>query len=108
MATPARWRRQTGNWTRWKLTWPWPAAGSSTGGSWSSETQIPGRPPEDPRELALFERAAQLYRVLGDLGGEAGSLFWIGCFHQVVRRDDGTAVPPSNDPASSRSGPGTR
>ena len=52
----------------------------------------PGQVPEDPEELALFERAAQLYRVLGDLGGEAESLFWIGCFHQVVRRDDGTAA----------------
>jgi tetratricopeptide (TPR) repeat protein len=53
----------------------------------------PGPVREDPRELALFERAAQLYRVLGDLGGEAESLFWVGCFHQVVRRDDGTAAP---------------
>jgi hypothetical protein len=53
----------------------------------------PGQAREDPRELALFERAAQLYRVLGDLGGEAESLFWIGCFHQVVQRDDGTAAP---------------
>jgi tetratricopeptide (TPR) repeat protein len=53
----------------------------------------PGQGLEDPGELALFERAAQLYRVLGDLGGEAESLFWIGCFHQVVRRDDATAAP---------------
>jgi tetratricopeptide (TPR) repeat protein len=53
----------------------------------------PGQVREDPRELALFERAAQLYRVLGDLGGEAESLFWIGCFHQVVRRDNGAAAP---------------
>lgn len=53
----------------------------------------PGQSREDPRELALFERAAQLYRMLGDVGGEAESLFWIGCFHQVVRRDNGTAVP---------------
>jgi tetratricopeptide (TPR) repeat protein len=52
-----------------------------------------GQPEEDPRELALFERAAQLYQVLGDLRGEAESLFWIGCFHQVVRRDNDTAVP---------------
>ncbi|GAA3611585.1 hypothetical protein GCM10022419_115740 [Nonomuraea rosea] len=48
---------------------------------------------EDPRELALFERAAQLYRLLGDVAGEAESLFWMGCFHQVVRDDAGTAVP---------------
>jgi tetratricopeptide (TPR) repeat protein len=48
---------------------------------------------EDPAELPLFERAAQLYRVLGNLAGEAAALFWIGCFHQVVRRDNATAVP---------------
>lgn len=53
----------------------------------------PGQAREDSRELALFERAAHLYRVAGDLGGEAESLFWIGCFHQVVRRDDGAAAP---------------
>jgi tetratricopeptide (TPR) repeat protein len=47
----------------------------------------------DAGELPLFERAAQLYRVLGDIGGEAEALFWVGCFHQVVRRDDATAVP---------------
>src|ERR1035438_1594203 len=34
---------------------------------------------EDPRELALFERAAQLYQGLGDVRGEAESLFWVGC-----------------------------
>lgn len=48
---------------------------------------------EDPRELALFERAAELYRALGDVRGEGESLFWIGTFHQVVRRDDDAAVP---------------
>jgi tetratricopeptide (TPR) repeat protein len=53
---------------------------------------------EDPGELALFERAlferaGGLYRALGDTRGEAEALFWMGCFHQVVRRDDGTAVP---------------
>jgi tetratricopeptide (TPR) repeat protein len=48
---------------------------------------------KDPGELALFERAAQLYRGLGDMRGEAESLFWVGCFHQVVCRDNGTAVP---------------
>ncbi len=53
----------------------------------------PDRAVEDPRELALFERAAELYRSLGDEGGEAAALFWIGCCHQVVRRDDETAVP---------------
>ncbi len=48
---------------------------------------------EDPRELALFERATELYRALGDLRGESESLLWIGLLHQVVRRDDDTAVP---------------
>jgi tetratricopeptide (TPR) repeat protein len=48
---------------------------------------------EDPRELALFERAVELYRAHGDLRGEAESLFWVGCCHQVVRRDNEAAVP---------------
>ena len=46
-----------------------------------------------PRELALFERATKLYRELGDVRGEGESLFWVGCFHQVVRQDNDTAVP---------------
>jgi hypothetical protein len=41
----------------------------------------------------LFERAALLYRTLGDIRGEAGALFWVGCFHQVIRRDNATAIP---------------
>jgi len=48
---------------------------------------------EDPEELRLFERAAELYRRLGDVRGEAEALFWIGCFHQVVREDEAAAVP---------------
>ena len=48
---------------------------------------------EDPAELALFERAAELYRARGDVRGEAESLFWVGCCHQVVRRDNEAAVP---------------
>jgi tetratricopeptide (TPR) repeat protein len=48
---------------------------------------------EDPHELALFERAAELYRKLGDVRGEAESLFWVGTFHQVVRGDSDDAVP---------------
>jgi tetratricopeptide (TPR) repeat protein len=47
----------------------------------------------DNDELALFQRAAQLYQGLGDLRGEAEALFWVGCFYQVVRRDNATAVP---------------
>ncbi|WP_067127830.1 tetratricopeptide repeat protein [Microtetraspora malaysiensis] len=50
-------------------------------------------PVEDPAELPLFERALQLYRALGDARGEAEALFWIGCLHQVIRRDNETAVP---------------
>ncbi|MCC5579983.1 tetratricopeptide repeat protein [Microtetraspora sp. AC03309] len=48
---------------------------------------------EDPHELGLFERAAELYRRLGNVRGEAEALFWIGAFHQVVRSDDVAAVP---------------
>lgn len=48
---------------------------------------------EDPHELVLFERAAQLYQMLGDVRGEGESLFWVGIFHQVVRHDDAAAVP---------------
>lgn len=48
---------------------------------------------EDPAELPLFSRAAQLFQQLGDARGEGEALFWIGCFHQVVRQDDGAAVP---------------
>jgi tetratricopeptide (TPR) repeat protein len=48
---------------------------------------------ENPAELTLFERAAQLYRALGDEPGEAQAMFWIGCFYQLVRRDDAAAVP---------------
>lgn len=47
----------------------------------------------DPVELPLFERAADLYRKLGDTRGEADAVFWVGCFHQVIRRDNATAVP---------------
>jgi tetratricopeptide (TPR) repeat protein len=48
---------------------------------------------EDPYELALFERATQLYHALGDRRGEAEALFWVGCFHQVVRDNETLAVP---------------
>jgi len=44
-------------------------------------------------ELALFERAADRYRTLGDQRGEAEALFWIGTFHQVVQHDNDVAVP---------------
>ncbi len=48
---------------------------------------------EDPRELALFDRAVELYQARGDVRGEAEALFWVGCCHQVVRRDNEAAVP---------------
>jgi hypothetical protein len=48
---------------------------------------------EDPHELALFERATQLFQMLGDVRGQGESLFWVGCFHQVVRHDNDAAVP---------------
>ncbi|MFI6906160.1 hypothetical protein ACIBKY_33190 [Nonomuraea sp. NPDC050394] len=48
---------------------------------------------EDPRELALFERATRMYRTLGDAAGEAAAVFWEGCFHQIVRSDPGRALP---------------
>jgi tetratricopeptide (TPR) repeat protein len=53
----------------------------------------PANAAEDPEELTSFERAAELYQALGDTRGEAEALFWTGCFHQVVRRDNDTAVP---------------
>jgi tetratricopeptide (TPR) repeat protein len=56
-------------------------------------TEDPEQAAEDPHELELFERAAHLYQALGDMRGEAESLFWVGCFHQVVRRDNDAAVP---------------
>ncbi len=53
----------------------------------------PAAAEEDAGELPLFERAVQLYRALGDVRGEAEALFWVGCFQQVVRHDNATAVP---------------
>jgi tetratricopeptide (TPR) repeat protein len=55
--------------------------------------QDPAAAEEFPGELPLFERALRLYRELGDTRGEAEALFWVGCFHQLVRRDNATAVP---------------
>ncbi|MFF4876434.1 tetratricopeptide repeat protein [Micromonospora sp. NPDC000668] len=48
---------------------------------------------EDAAELPLFERAAQLYRELGDARGEGESLFWVGTVHQVIRQDQAAADP---------------
>lgn len=55
--------------------------------------QDPDAAGEAPDELPLFERAAALYRALGDARGEAEALFWVGCFHQVIGRDNAAAVP---------------
>jgi tetratricopeptide (TPR) repeat protein len=48
---------------------------------------------EDPSELQLFERAAQLYERLHDLRGLAEALFWVGTYHQVVRGSSDAALP---------------
>jgi tetratricopeptide (TPR) repeat protein len=59
----------------------------------SQRDEDPAGAAGDPAELTLFERAAGLYHELGDVRGEAEALFWVGCFHQVARRDNATAVP---------------
>jgi len=48
---------------------------------------------QDPQELALFERAVELYGRLGDQRGEAEALFWVGIFHQVVHDNSAAALP---------------
>jgi hypothetical protein len=48
---------------------------------------------ENNQELVLFERAADLYQRLGDVSGEADALFWVGCWHQVVKGDGVTGRP---------------
>lgn len=48
---------------------------------------------EDPRELELFERAAVLYRSVGDVRGEGEALFWTACVHQVIHGDHEKALP---------------
>ncbi|CCK25600.1 hypothetical protein BN159_1221 [Streptomyces davaonensis JCM 4913] len=48
---------------------------------------------ENSQELVLFERAAELYARLGDASGEADALFWVGCWHQVVKGDGATGRP---------------
>lgn len=53
---------------------------------------LDGSEQEDPRELGLFERSLELFEALRDERGQAEALFWIGCFHQVVRDDTGPAL----------------
>jgi tetratricopeptide (TPR) repeat protein len=48
---------------------------------------------ENPVELELFERAAQLYSARGNGRAEGEALFWVGTFHQVVRGDHAPALP---------------
>ncbi|MFJ1806774.1 MULTISPECIES: tetratricopeptide repeat protein [unclassified Streptomyces] len=48
---------------------------------------------ENIQELVLFERAAELYERLGDASGEAEALFWVGCWHQVVKGAGATGRP---------------
>ncbi|WP_163513013.1 tetratricopeptide repeat protein [Fodinicola acaciae] len=48
---------------------------------------------ENPRELELFERAARLYRQLGDPAREADAVFWAGTVHQVIRKDTAASLP---------------
>ncbi|MBV1853637.1 tetratricopeptide repeat protein [Catellatospora tritici] len=51
------------------------------------------RDQEDPAELPLFERAAELYRQVGDRQGEAEALFYIGIYHQVLHNDGVVSKP---------------
>jgi len=44
-------------------------------------------------ELGLFERAERLFREAGDERGQGEATFWIGVYHQVVRRDLAAAWP---------------
>jgi hypothetical protein len=45
----------------------------------------------DAEEGRLFDAAADGFAKLGDRRGEADALFWVGCFHQVVRGDQAAA-----------------
>jgi tetratricopeptide (TPR) repeat protein len=54
--------------------------------------QHPQEAHDAPGELELFERAARLYHVVGDVRGEAESVFWVGTYHQIVRGDDAAAL----------------
>ncbi|MGW6276910.1 tetratricopeptide repeat protein [Kribbella sp. NPDC055071] len=47
----------------------------------------------EPAELALFERAAELYGGLGDVRGQGEAAFWIGCYLQVCLGEQDRSVP---------------
>ena len=51
------------------------------------------RGPEDPHELALFERSLELAREAGDRRLEGWARFWIGIVHQVVREESDASLP---------------
>ncbi|MGV9381080.1 hypothetical protein ACWDRB_35055 [Nonomuraea sp. NPDC003707] len=53
---------------------------------------LDGQGEQGDEELRLFERAAELYRALGDVRGEGEALLWVGTFHQVVRGDEAPAA----------------
>src|SRR5271170_7437382 len=91
--TAGRLRWPSSNWMGSRPIWPWGGAGVLHGRFLQQRGEDPEQAREDPRELALFERAAELYRARGDVRGEAESLFWVGCCHQLVRRDNEAAVP---------------
>jgi tetratricopeptide (TPR) repeat protein len=63
----------------------------STGGPDAAEQPSPQEP--DTNERACFEHAAALFHRVGDVRGEAESLFWAGTFHQVISGDQTAAVP---------------
>ena len=79
------WTRRTGVWTPSRPTSPSRAAGSCT--------RVIADRTEDPAELTLCTRAADLHRALGDTRGAAEALLWVALWHQVVRGDHATAAP---------------
>ena len=48
---------------------------------------------DDPEEVDLFARAADLYHGLGDARSEAEAAFWMGCYYQVVHGEHEAAGP---------------
>ena len=72
---------------------PWPAAGSFTRGSSGSGKRTPSGQSRIRASLRCSSARPSCTAALADERGEGEALFWVGCFHQVVRRDDQTAVP---------------
>jgi hypothetical protein len=67
----------------------------------------PEQPAGDPHELVFFERAAQLYQALGDLRGEAESLFWSVASTRSPAATTTLRFPFLNGPARSLPRPAT-